>query len=118
MNLILSAQKRIRLFFWIALLCVAAPLRGQEVCKDSQVPEGWTVVNDRHDDSKCGPSYATIRNVWIIEKFSDKNDGATMDVCIFFPNPRRWAEIDHHHDASRCSPQVPGNNVKTIEKLK
>ena len=113
-----NTQNTIRVFLWLALLCAAGPLRAVEICKDSQVPEGWTVVDDRRDDSKCGPSYATDRNVWIIEKVAEKNEGATMDVCVFFPNPRRWAEIDHHHDESRCSPQVPGDNVKTIKKLR
>jgi hypothetical protein len=106
MNLILSAQKRIRLFFWIALLCVAAPLRGQEVCKDSQVPEGWTVVNDRHDDSKCGPSYSTVRNVWIIEKFSAR---MTAPRWIFVPSsqipgggPKLITAMMHPAAARRC----------------
>src|SRR5260370_8270130 len=106
MNLILSAQKRIRLFFWIALLCVAAPLRGQEVCKDSQVPQGWTVGNDRHDDSNGRPSYATIRKVWIIKKVSDRKNAAPMDWRIFFPNASSASQIVHHHTPPRSTPPL------------
>src|SRR5579883_3353160 len=101
-------------------LGVAAPVlaHAEEVCKDSPVPEGWIVVNDRHDDSKCGPNYTTVHNVWILEKYSDRSNGSIMEVCDFNPTPKGWVDINHRHDSYLCSPNIQGTNVKTIKRLK
>ena len=103
----------------VFLFMAAATLaRAEEVCKDSPVPDGYLVTDDRHDDSKCGPNYTSIRNVWVLARYDEKRTGTVIDVCSFNLTPKGWVEIDHRHDTSACSPGVQGTNVKTIKKLK
>jgi len=98
-------------------MAISPRVWSDEVCRDSRVPEGWIVVDERHDDSKCGPNYTTIQNVWILEKYGDRKVGSIMDVCNFNPTPKGWVEIDHRHDSSACSPNMQGTNVKAIKRL-
>lgn len=122
-----------RLFLAMIMLCglvafSASNAKAQQqttMCADTPVPVGWVVVNHYHDSFICNGAFTNGNNVWVIERYDNRQRNDVMAVC----NPIRsgapggalppgWSVQDQIQDNFRCSPNINIlNNVAIITCL-
>ena len=82
------------------------PLHGRTtICKGTPLPAGFVAVNCLIDSSRCnGFIGMTVSNVWVIERFTDRPIGTTLDICddLTNPIPSGWSVVSRFKSPTQC----------------
>lgn len=92
----------------------------RKICKSSNVPPGFVVINHGTDFSSCNYNAQYNRvNVRWIGKISGLPVGAVVKVCHYQKTPANWVDVDYQRDPSCCAApsDIIPDNVKFIQRV-
>jgi hypothetical protein len=101
------------------LLLPSAAAATQTLCAGATIPEGWVLKDMQRNVTQCTNSLGTYQwNVWTIETYADKAEGASMNVCVGFV-PTGWLKTNITSTGAQCGRDFTvKNNVWTIYKTR
>jgi hypothetical protein len=88
----------------------------KRVCAGS-IPSGWIKIDDSWDPGSCGQPSNVVYNIWLIERYSKKPVGSTMEACKG-PVPTKWILVSTRAIPGICHPNGTFDNVMTIKRAK
>ena len=88
-----------------------------DICAGQPIPDGWIVVQDYWDPTRCGFPPVVALNVQRIVEYKDLPKGTVMNVCAYAPTPPGWVELGSYWNPTCCGyPAIVNLNVKRIQR--